>query len=89
VALSTSRDNFNTICRVATVIQRFVTGGLEPDTKAGEPITTPPRIDIAWADPDDAVLDPAEHMVMIEAKAGYYESVRHTMRGLQLWSNKE
>ena len=84
VALSTKQDNFKTICMVARVAQKEFVGGLEPGE--GEHPDTPPRIDIAWADPQDAVLDPNVELIMIEARNGYYESVRHAMRGLQNWS---
>lgn len=71
---------------IANIVQRNLVGGLEPDLGAGEHNETPPRIDIAWADPNDAILDPNTKLIMIEARNGYYESVRHTMRGLQEWS---
>ena len=50
---------------------------------------TPPRIDIFWANTQDAIINPLMHMVMIESKSGYFEGVRHTLRGLQLqWDTK-
>ncbi|KAI5463927.1 P-loop containing nucleoside triphosphate hydrolase protein [Mariannaea sp. PMI_226] len=83
VALSPSGDNFNSKCFVAVVAAKYLRGGLEPDTEAGEDENTPPRIEIFWADSNDAIIDPSIDLVMIEAKGGYYEQVRHTMIGLQ------
>lgn len=83
MALSPVQDCFRTVCRGAVVAQRLLVGGLEPDSKAGEHEHTPPRIDISWAHAGDAVLDPMEEMVMIEAKSGFYEAVRYAMLGLQ------
>lgn len=72
VALST--DNFQTDCRVAVIAQRPFEGGLDQN---------PPLIDITWADPDQAVINPDQSLVMVESRNGYYESVRHALRGLQ------
>lgn len=79
VALSPAKDKFSTVCLVAVVAARPLAGGLLPDE--GE--DAPPRVDIYWADHDSAPLDPAQEMVMIEAKTGFFETVRHSMRGLQ------
>jgi helicase required for RNAi-mediated heterochromatin assembly 1 len=49
----------------------------------------PPEIDIIWADFNQAVIDPDMEMVMIEARVGYYEAVRHTLVGLQMASDSE
>ncbi len=78
VALTTASDNFNTVCKVATVAQRPIRGMLDQD---------PPMIDIYWADPCDAALDPEDEMVMIESRVGYYESIRHVLVGLQHTAN--
>lgn len=83
IALSTREDGFKTICLVATVAARPVIGGLEPDFEAGEGKDTPPRIDIFWSRPEDAIIDPAKELVMVEAPNGYFEAVRHVMVGLQ------
>jgi len=74
LAISTARDNFKRICKIATVSQRPFEGGLE---------LNPPRIDISWARSEDAVFDPQEELVMIESRNGYFESVRHPLVGLQ------
>ncbi|KAF5617797.1 NAM7-nonsense-mediated mRNA decay [Fusarium sp. NRRL 52700] len=83
IALSPKDDNFNTQCYVAVVAARYIVGGLEPDPDNHEGKDTPPRIEIFWSDCNDAVFDPAVEMVMLEAKGGYFETVRHAMVGLQ------
>lgn len=80
VAISPKTDNFRTTCLVATVAQRPYRDGLDQ---------TPPEIDIIWADVNQAVIDPDMEMVMIEARVGYYEAVRHTLVGLQMASEYE
>ena len=72
VALSS--DNFKTICKIATIAQRPYEKGLDQD---------PPLVDLLWAKPEDAVLDPALEMVMVESLHGYFESARHALVGLQ------
>jgi helicase required for RNAi-mediated heterochromatin assembly 1 len=83
VALSPTSDNFKTTCFVAVVAARCLKGGLEPDSENGEDANTPPRIEIFWASHKDAFLDPSIDLIMVEAKGGYYEQVRHAMVGLQ------
>lgn len=72
VALST--DFFKTDCRVAVIAQRPIEGGLDQ---------SPPIIDIIWASADQALIDPDQEVVMVESRNGYYEAVRHTLKGLQ------
>ena len=74
VALSPSTDNFQTICKIATVAQRRYKDALDQD---------PPLVDLLWVNPQDAVLDPDLEMVMIESRNGYYEAARHSLVGLQ------
>ncbi|KAJ4310673.1 hypothetical protein N0V84_010854 [Fusarium piperis] len=83
IALSPSRDNFKTQCYVAVVAARYLVGGLEPNRDDGEDENTPPRIEIFWSNYQDAILDPSVELVMLEAKGGYFETVRHAMLGLQ------
>jgi helicase required for RNAi-mediated heterochromatin assembly 1 len=83
VVLSKRADAFQTTCLVATIAGRQIVGGLEPDLRNGEGPDTPPRVDIFWAQHDDATIDPSIEYVMLEAKGGYFESLRHTMIGLQ------
>ncbi|KAK4660084.1 hypothetical protein QC762_116040 [Podospora pseudocomata] len=77
VALSTKKDNFRTICKIATVAQRPYAVGRDFDS------TVAVAVDLIWANPEDAIIDPALEMVMIESRNGYYEASRHTMLGLQ------
>ncbi|KAF4451945.1 hypothetical protein F53441_5140 [Fusarium austroafricanum] len=83
VVLSPRSDNFNKECFVAVVAARYLLGGLLPNPEDNEDENTPPRIEIIWSNCDTAVFDPEVEMVMLEAKGGYFETVRHTMVGLQ------
>ncbi|WXC45648.1 hypothetical protein QX201_005348 [Fusarium graminearum] len=83
VALSPRSDNFNAQCFVAVVAARYLLGGLEPNFDDGEDNSTPPRIEIFWSNVETAMFDPSVELVMIEAKGGYFETVRHAMVGLQ------
>lgn len=83
VVLSPREDKFRTQCLVATVAGREIVGGLEPNLLAGEAPDTPPRVDVFWPSTEHAILDPNVDMIMIETKSGYFESLRHTMTGLQ------
>lgn len=74
VALSPNDDNFREVCKIASIAQRRYRGGLDQD---------PPLVDLLWADPRDAVLDPDQEMVMIESRNGYFEAARHALVGLQ------
>jgi helicase required for RNAi-mediated heterochromatin assembly 1 len=74
VALSTSADNFATICKPAIVVDRSIRGGLE---------CNPPRIQIFWANLEEATIDPNEELVMLESRQSFFESMRHTLVGLQ------
>lgn len=78
-----SNDHFKSQCLVGVVAARPLYGGLVPDRTKGEDDWTPPRIDIFWSRTEDSVWDPAEEMIMIEARSAYYEPVRYAMLGLQ------
>ena len=73
VALTPRADMFQTICRIAVVAARPL-HGLEMN---------PPRIDLFWANPDDAEFDPTVNWIMVEARSGYWESFRHMGVALQ------
>jgi helicase required for RNAi-mediated heterochromatin assembly 1 len=75
LAISTKRDNFKSICWTATVAQRPYRGGLDQN---------PPQIDIVWGDINEYVIDPDMELIMVEARSGYFEAVRHTLVGLQM-----
>lgn len=74
VAISTASDRFQKICKVGIVAQEPCTGPLDPG---------PPEVDIFWADQDEAVVDPDESLILVESRHGLYESIRHTLVGLQ------
>ena len=73
VALSPSKDQFQTICRMAVVAARPITGVTQ----------NPPQVDLFWASPEDAEIDPNEEFVMLEAKSGYIEASRHMLVAMQ------
>ncbi|EXJ92707.1 hypothetical protein A1O3_01259 [Capronia epimyces CBS 606.96] len=48
----------------------------------------PPQIDIYFGRTEDVQIDPQEEWIMIEAKQGYYEAYRHSLRALQKLSRE-
>ncbi|KIW89661.1 uncharacterized protein Z519_09817 [Cladophialophora bantiana CBS 173.52] len=48
----------------------------------------PPEIDIYFGQPEDIQLDPQKEWLMIEAKQGYFEAYRHTLKALQKLSQE-
>lgn len=78
LALTPAKDKFVTKCVVAIVAAR---------PKAGVECN-PPEIDIYFSRPDDVEIDPQTEWLMVEAKKGFYESMRHTMRALQKMSGE-
>ncbi|PYH48749.1 putative DEAD box helicase involved in nonsense mediated decay [Aspergillus saccharolyticus JOP 1030-1] len=73
LALTPKDDAFRTKCVVAVVASRAL-----------ESVKLkPPEIDIFFAKPSDIEFDPQKEWLMVEAKDGYFESVRHTMTALQ------
>ncbi|KAH8896803.1 hypothetical protein GQ53DRAFT_890188 [Thozetella sp. PMI_491] len=74
LAISTAEDRFETICKIATVAQRPFKDGLDQN---------PPVVDLVWGNPEDAVFDPNLELIMIEARTGFFEGVRHALVGLQ------
>lgn len=73
VALSPARDKFSTRCVVAVVAARPLQGVQ----------STPCEIDIFFARTEDIEIDPQLEWLMIEARTGYYEAWRHTMKAFQ------
>jgi len=51
--------------------------------------STPCEIDIYFAHAEDFEIDPQQEWLMIEAKTGYYESYRHTLRAVQKLSKEQ
>jgi helicase required for RNAi-mediated heterochromatin assembly 1 len=78
VALTPARDNFRNICITAIVAARPLAGA-EAD---------PPEIDIYFNSAEEIEIDPQQEWTMIEAKQGYFESARHTLRALQKLSTE-
>lgn len=78
VALSPAKDCFKSQCVIATVAAR-------PLDQVKQ---HPPRVDLYFANPDEAYFDPQQEWIMVEARTGYLEAVRHTMRTLQLMNGE-
>lgn len=75
--IALSSDFFKTDCRVAVIAQPV----LESD-----PTISPraaPTLDITWAKSSDALVNPDQDLVMVESRNGYFEAVRHALKGLQ------
>ncbi|KAF7507153.1 hypothetical protein GJ744_010835 [Endocarpon pusillum] len=73
VALTPSKDNFRKKCIIAIVAARPL-----DNVKA-----TPSQIDIYFARPEEIEIDPQQEFIMIEARSGYYEGTRYTLKALQ------
>lgn len=73
IALTPANNYFRTECAVGVVAARPLEGVKQQ----------PPEIDIFFARPEDVDFDPHKEWVMVEAKIGYYESLKHTMTALQ------
>lgn len=71
--MTPAKDMFKSICRVAVVAARPLTG-LQMN---------PPEIDIYFRSPNELELDPQQEWLMVESKNGYFEAYRHTLRSLQ------
>jgi helicase required for RNAi-mediated heterochromatin assembly 1 len=78
VALSPAEDNFKTTCIIAVVAARPLEGLAQ----------CPPEIDIFFVRSEDMHIDPQQEWVMLEAKSGYYEAYRHTLRAIQKLSTE-
>ena len=79
VALFPADDKLQQKCIVALVAAR-----------PGEGLkSNPPEIDLYFCRPEDTEMDPQQEWVMVEAKTGYYEAYRHTLRALQKLSNED
>jgi helicase required for RNAi-mediated heterochromatin assembly 1 len=68
---------------MATVATRSFNGRAAPSIEAGDDPMAAPQVELFWANSDEAIVDPSEEYVMLEAKIGYFENVRYTMLGLQ------
>lgn len=77
IAISTARDNFHNICKVAVVSERCAIDG------------SPLIVHIQWANMSDAVFDPDEELVIVESRCGFFEAMRHALVGLQYSAGTE
>ncbi|KAL8862093.1 MAG: hypothetical protein Q9178_001548 [Gyalolechia marmorata] len=73
VALTPAQDMFKSICKVAVVAARPLSGVQ----------SNPPAIDIFFGDPNQIAIDPQQEWVMVESSGGYFEAYRHTLKSLQ------
>jgi len=73
VALTHAKDKFDTICKIAVVAARPLSFLY----------TNPPTVELYFNSVDELELDPQQEWIMIEARSGYYEANRHTLRALQ------
>jgi helicase required for RNAi-mediated heterochromatin assembly 1 len=73
VAITPSNDNFRKKCIVGIVAARPI-----DNVNA-----TPCQIDLYFARPEEFEIDPQQEFVMIEARSGYFEGTRHTLKALQ------
>ena len=78
VALSPVDDHFETKTVIALVAARSLQGVQ----------CNPPEIDIFFSRPEDTQVDPQQEWTMVEAKTGYYEAYRHTLRAVQKLSQE-
>lgn len=78
MALTPAKDMFKTICRIAIVAARPLTGVQR----------NPPEVDLFFASPGEMEIDPQQEWVMVECREGYYEAYRHTLRSLQMMSTE-
>lgn len=73
VALSPADDAFQTTCVLATVAAR-------PQSALDQ---NPPEIDLFFARPEDAEIDPMKKWIMVESRSSFFEASRHTLMALQ------
>ena len=73
VALSPAKDKFQSKCIIALVAARPIAGVED----------SPPQIDIYFSRTEEIEIDPQREWIMLEAKTGYYEAARHTLKALQ------
>lgn len=78
LAMSTVKDKFKTHCKVVVVASR--SGMME---------VWPPEVDLFFADPQEATVDPQQRYILLEARMGYFEASRHTLLALQRMVDEE
>ncbi|RMZ91026.1 hypothetical protein DV736_g1729, partial [Chaetothyriales sp. CBS 134916] len=80
VALFPANDKLQRTSVVAIVASRPLQGLVD---------MYPPEIDIFFSRPEDIQIDPQQEWIMVEARRGYYEASRHTLRALQKLSKEK
>ena len=73
VALTPAHDGFRKTCVLALVAARPL-AGLE---------VTPPELDLYFTKDEEIEIDPQIEWTMLEARQGYFEAHRHTLKALQ------
>ena len=73
VVMSRATDAFRKDCKVAVIAARPLYGVQK----------SPSEVDLFFASHEDLEVDPQEEWLMLEARAGYYEAYRHTLKALQ------
>ncbi|KAI4109436.1 MAG: hypothetical protein L6R37_000593 [Teloschistes peruensis] len=73
VALTPAQDMFSSVCKVAVVAARPLSGVQ----------ANPPEVDIFFGSPEEIEVDPQQEWIMVESSNGYFEAYRHTLKSLQ------
>ncbi|KAL9596270.1 MAG: hypothetical protein Q9219_005900 [cf. Caloplaca sp. 3 TL-2023] len=73
IALTPVQDMFRSVCKVAVVAARPLTGVQ----------SNPPEVDLFFGSPDELEIDPQQEWLMVESSTGYFEAYRHTLTSLQ------
>ncbi|KAL8665126.1 MAG: hypothetical protein Q9202_002526 [Teloschistes flavicans] len=73
IALTPAQDMFNSVCKVAVVAARPLSGVQ----------ANPPEVDIFFGSPEEFEIDPQQEWIMVESRGGYFEAYRHTLKSLQ------
>ncbi|TVY75609.1 Helicase required for RNAi-mediated heterochromatin assembly [Lachnellula suecica] len=79
IAISSAKDAFRTSCKVGIVAARPLKGVVEHN---------PPQVDIFWGNHREAVFDPDEEYIIVEARTGFFEASRHMLVALQKLMNE-
>ncbi|KAK7712999.1 hypothetical protein SLS57_007560 [Botryosphaeria dothidea] len=73
LALTPEDDCFQSKCVMAVVAARPLSNLVQD----------PPEIDIFFARPEEAEVDPGQSWLMVEERSSFFEGTRHTLRALQ------
>ena len=78
VALTPANDMFQHLCKVAIVAARPLENLRQRS----------PAIDLFFGSAEEIEIDPQQEWVMVEARHGFFEAHRHTLRALQKMSHE-